>query len=1373
MCLCRAVPLLALIVVAPPVMATEVPLPSRSEPAGGTPASEASERMVAAHASLRTLAVADPDSRENHLAFEGLIRRMLSRRAADPVDPVPAVVPSGDLVASLEGSFSVDNKGGGAYWISLRHPPSRDNLGFRPAISYQTPVGASLLGWGCSLATGFPHAITRGRSLVARDGEGRGATLSPSDQFYLDGKLLLPVLPETGPIAPGHRLQTEVLSDRRQIEATGREGRVEGFVLRDDKGRTMFFGRWGGSEDGFQPGFDEARGTLGEEAFTFALKRVEDEFGRYLEFHYEHRGFGEWILASIDYTGSRTRPPEFAMRLRHGVRSQSAPTYKVLHRRDEGSLLEAIEVVEAATGTALSRYTFHYHEAPADGADRLERIEAAFRTGGDAPWQAASPTRLIWSRRDAVTRAPRPLALPPSWLADPVPTEGRLPAGWGDFDGDGIDEHVTWPDGGLRIERIADNALPETTLKITARALAKIIGGRPLAWHTADFDGDGGDDLLLATEGGRLAVWRAVGGRLESWASLDLAPFLSARELDDASFWPRLVVADRNCDGRADLLLLSAEGEGQSWLSERRGWRHSSHTFPLSSGARIATAFGLDLNNDGNEDLAWEERKPTGQYRLRAAVALPAGGFGPPMLLDEGEQTSPSFHLLCGDFNDDGHDDLLRLTATASARWEGTVWLSRGPPPDRVTSAEAAFVRMTSMLAEGPPANLNASAPGAHLLASHTPRRAGPFSLLDENGDGWDDLVWAEGGKWFVTRSNGDGTFAQTVLSTSPHLQVLSSELLPEDGTQVRADLHLNGDGVAEWVLARGGRPLAAADGRQVVDGACPFPRLVTAIIDGRGKTLELGYHSARDPEIYVRGATVLHPIRESGYRRPVVTSVWKDQDADRRYQISYYYSGHRTDIASRGTLGYAAFLTQDHQTGFFKHQQVAQSFPVTGLTVREDTFRHWQEGDTLKFKRIKQKSNLVVFDAVRDPFTHRLTGSLFPFMASSNEDRWTNDFGWDYAVPARAFRVPLDTPHFLPDATESSPFLSTKAEVWMDLRDLARPADEGLPTFRTPFLNRRHRLRGDVTYGLISATSLTQTGKRRTVTRSTYHPVTGPRDPLVSRKHTEMQYLGQPDRLPGEAASSQFFYYEGSDELRRHEEHDVDLGDGILGLRVTHYERDERGVLLRREVYTQPAENGPGAEPTTTVPYEIFELDPARELPVWLRDEEDGERRVSYDAWSQPVRDTYPSGVVIERTYDGQGRLREFHNRGNGFAWSRAYAWTRPGDEGWRATQVVTPPPAIEAQPGTSVLAVRIEANDRATRTSYHDRLDRLIRTVEENPDEAPLLTDIVFNGENERMAESAPYHPGDPIAWTVFSYDSYGREISQRNLEEDPRPH
>jgi hypothetical protein len=226
---------------------------------------------------------------------------------------------AGTMVGTLPGQFAVDNKGNANYTIPLAVLPGRGGLQPSLALSYSSGGGNGPLGVGVSLSTGFPQAITRGRTILARDSEVKGINFTTDDKLYLDGKRLLLISGTNG--EPGSVYRTEVDSFMT-ITAVGTGTKIDGFRVLTKEGLALCFGK-GVKDDANQSyytGTDAYHVPAGETndlALSWALKWVEDTVGNYVEFLYDQTptgttstGYspvtGEHLLTAIRYTGNRT-----------------------------------------------------------------------------------------------------------------------------------------------------------------------------------------------------------------------------------------------------------------------------------------------------------------------------------------------------------------------------------------------------------------------------------------------------------------------------------------------------------------------------------------------------------------------------------------------------------------------------------------------------------------------------------------------------------------------------------------------------------------------------------------------------------------------------------------------------------------------------------------------------------------------------------------------------------------------------------------------------------------------------------------------------------------------------------------------------------
>ncbi|MCR6654669.1 MAG: hypothetical protein NVV63_02410 [Opitutus sp.] len=215
----------------------------------------------------------------------------------------------GEIAGTLGGDFSIDNHGAANYSIALLTPPGRAGIAPALSINYNSSGGNGPLGLGFSISTGFPQAITRGRSILARDGVVRGVEFSSNDKFYLDGKRLICVSGTYGGDNSVYR--TEVDSFVVITADADSNGNIITFTMKTKDGKIMTFGKLGSTSDAYHraPSWVTSSGSLGDgaldsKAYQYALKEVKDTVGNYLTLTYVTSNNGEYQISRIDYTGN-------------------------------------------------------------------------------------------------------------------------------------------------------------------------------------------------------------------------------------------------------------------------------------------------------------------------------------------------------------------------------------------------------------------------------------------------------------------------------------------------------------------------------------------------------------------------------------------------------------------------------------------------------------------------------------------------------------------------------------------------------------------------------------------------------------------------------------------------------------------------------------------------------------------------------------------------------------------------------------------------------------------------------------------------------------------------------------------------------------
>lgn len=447
---------------------------------------------------------------------------------------------AGTLVGTLPGEFSVDNKGAANYSIPLAIPPGRGGLQPKLSLNYSSQGGNGPLGVGFSLSTGFPQAITRGRSILARDGVVRGADFSINDKFYLDGKRLIVVSGTYG--QPGSTYRTEVDSFVTiTTTGTGSDAsnwNIETFTVTDKSGTKMIFGKDEGQTDGYHTGAGETEGK----ASNYALKRVIDILGNTVQFQYGNPVPGEFVLSQINYGGNGSANPTFSVGFTYATRADSPKRY--IARRGFPQTVRCAEIAtrefSAESSEFINSYTLEYAYEPMGGRSRIVAVRSLTKKSDGTGYDALRPTILEWSDDQN-----RPASTFTAVRPDLLRSQNVV---WGDFDGNGSDETL-WTGENTRYRKVADiNGdgvadyfdvnLPVSnvsqlnfscscaTLDSDALRAAMTDDGTPTGSSyvlkseregamsrisLADFTGDGRADILIHGFDGRLRLFRSTG----------------------------------------------------------------------------------------------------------------------------------------------------------------------------------------------------------------------------------------------------------------------------------------------------------------------------------------------------------------------------------------------------------------------------------------------------------------------------------------------------------------------------------------------------------------------------------------------------------------------------------------------------------------------------------------------------------------------------------------------------------------------------------------------------------------------------------------------------------------------------------------------
>ncbi|RVU18718.1 FG-GAP-like repeat-containing protein [Methylobacterium oryzihabitans] len=286
-------------------------------------------------------------------------------------------------------------------------------------------------------------------------------------------------------------------------------------------------------------------------------------------------------------------------------------------------------------------------------------------------------------------------------------------------------------------------------------------GSLPRSVTTADVNGDGRQDILVANQGdGTVSVRLGVGD----------GTFTTATDVATGSLPISVMTADVNGDGRLDLLVANRFDDTVSVRLGRGDGTFTSAT-DVATGSRPISVTTADVNGDGRQDLL-VANAGSGTVSVRLGV-----GDGTFTTATDVPTGSSPFSVTTADLNGDGRQDILvanNSSGTVSVRLgvgDGTFTTATDVPtgdkPSSVTTADVNGDGRQDLLvaneASGTVSVRLGVGDGTFTSATDVPTGDKPYSVTtaDVNGDGWQDILVAnfDSGTVSVRLGVGDGTF--------------------------------------------------------------------------------------------------------------------------------------------------------------------------------------------------------------------------------------------------------------------------------------------------------------------------------------------------------------------------------------------------------------------------------------------------------------------------------------------------------------------------------------------------------------------------------------------------------------------------------------
>ncbi len=210
------------------------------------------------------------------------------------------------------------------------------------------------------------------------------------------------------------------------------------------------------------------------------------------------------------------------------------------------------------------------------------------------------------------------------------------------------------------------------------------------------------------------------------------------------------------------------------------------------------------------------------------------------------------------------------------------------------------------------------------------------LNFNDYNGDGFQDLFYAQNSKFWVKLWNGSG-YGDPIETNLEYKSADNNYFLDLNGDGHRDYVHIASNGTATIQLAKAG---GAARSK------------IVSITSGLGAKTNITYAPLTESGLYTKGTgaawlrwgTCLNgncsPVFDIGGPFYVVKSVSSSAPVGRgttidpltESRVDYQYAEARMQSGGRGFLGYGKLITTDAQTGVVTETTYRQDFPYTGM---------------------------------------------------------------------------------------------------------------------------------------------------------------------------------------------------------------------------------------------------------------------------------------------------------------------------------------------------------------------------------------------------------------------------------------------------------
>ncbi len=539
-----------------------------------------------------------------------------------------------------------------------------------------------------------------------------------------------------------------------------------------------------------------------------------------------------------------------------------------------------------------------------------------------------------------------------------------------------------------------------------------------------------------------------------------------------------------------------------------------------------------------------------------------------------------------------------------------------------------------------------------------------PFRTQDLNGDGKRDIVSS-------VRNNVLNVDKINSYQVFPQSRSIGVRFCPDClGTG-----DFNGDGLIDKVT-RSTSPLSQEI--TVAFGLNRPNEKITAIRNGFGSEISVSYEELADSSVHTLADPQDYPLRTVRGTLPLVKTVAKDNGLGGFLTTSYRYGGAIAHARGRGFLGFEWDTVTDEATGVTTRTEYSQEFPYVGMPLSVSTFT--TDGTVISSS---ESTYTELYDVLTET---RPNGSTY-----------------DYET------------HF--------PYLVRRVERSFDL--------DGTLVSTVETEQSGYDAYGNVGEVIVTTTAGGESFKKTTT--NTY-------DNVVTEQHWHLGRL--------RSASVLHEHPNGTSETRK-SAFEYDAVSGLLSKEIiepdspefrhtTSYEYDQFGNKIKVTV----SADGLASRTTTT------HFDPTGRFATKVVNALNHEENRKFDtATGKALELTGPNQLTTRWFYDELGRI-ELEQRADGTE-------TRTVRDYVSDTDTHAPTEAF--------YSITETISGSAPATVYFDYLGREIRKLSVGFDGTPIYQDTEYDDQGREYRKSLPYFAGDTAYWAVSHYDAVNRPIKK----------